>query len=145
MTTIKGLFKRIAPASFAEKVGIPLGWVVISHHHIPEKSDRRTAHARWYHISSGGFSIYRNLRFSPRLHYGTQSESDIVLDWVGWLDLHGRADDVDGPLELELTPVPTVLIPLMIVRHPDPTFRMMGWLALLSVALGILSIILAFK
>jgi hypothetical protein len=142
---IKGLFTRISPAAFAEKVGIPLGWIVISHHHMPAKSARRAAHGRWYRISCEGYSIYRILRFSPNLHYSASGENDLVVDWVGWLDLHGRADDVDGPISLEIATVPQIFTPLMTITHPDPTFRLMGWLALISVALGVLSVVLAFK
>lgn len=142
---IRGLFTRISPAAFTEKVGIPLGWIVISHHHMPSKSARRAAHGRWYRISCEGYSIYRILRFSPNLHYNASGENDFVVDWVGWLDLHGRADDVDEPISLEIVSVPLILTPLMTITHPDPTFRLMGWLALISVALGVLSVILALK
>jgi len=71
--------------------------------------------------------------------------SDLVIDWVGWLDLHGRASDVDGPLELEIEQVSPLLLPMMIVMHPDPTSRLAGWIALVSLALGILSILLVLK
>ena len=63
----EAIFERISPAIFAEKVGIPLGWVVVNHGHIPGKANRRTAHGDWFEISSGRVKIYRMLRFSPNL------------------------------------------------------------------------------
>ncbi len=142
---IAALFTRVSPAAFAEKVGIPLGWFVISHRHMPVKSRRRIAHGRWYRITCDGYSIYRILRFSPNLRYDMNGECEVVLDWVGWLDLHGRADNVDGSISLEIEELPAIFTPLMAITHPDPTYRLMGWLSLISLALGILSIFLAFK
>jgi len=144
-TKIKGLFERVDPGKFAEKVGIPLGWMVISHHHIPDKQERRKVHGRWYRVTSQGISVFRVLRFAPNLHFDWDGTSDLVIDWVGWLDLHGRASDVDGPLELEIEQVSPLLLPMMIVMHPDPTSRLAGWIALVSLALGVLSILLVFK
>ncbi|HVZ17141.1 MAG TPA: hypothetical protein VG897_08490 [Terriglobales bacterium] len=143
--TIVSSFTRVSPAAFAEKVGIPLGWFVISHRHMPVKSRRRVAHGRWYRISCEGYSIFRILRFSPNLKFSQADENELVVDWVGWLDLHGRADDVDGPLTLKIEPLPLILTPLMTVKHPDPIYRLMGWLALISVGLGLLSIFLSLK
>jgi hypothetical protein len=144
-TLIRGRFDRESPAKFAEKVGIPLGWFVISYRHIPSKTERRIAHGRWYRISCSGISIYRILRFSPNLTFAKEGASELVIDWVGWLDLHNRAEEVDGPLDLEIEPVPTLFVPFMVVMHPDSTYRIMGWLGIISVILGMVSIIVAFK
>lgn len=142
---MKGLFSRVAPASFAEKVGIPAGWFVISHRYMPTKAHRRLAHGRWYQIKSENGNVFRILRFSPNLRGAPDREEpgEIVLDWPAWLDLYGRADDVDEPLELDITPVGWWAYPKMALAHPDPTVRLAGELGLLSAALGILSVVLA--
>ena len=49
---MKGTFIRISPAQFAEKVGIPASWFVISWRWIPDKSQRRRAHGSWYMIAA---------------------------------------------------------------------------------------------
>lgn len=142
---MKGLFQRVSPAKFAESVGIPAGWFVISHRYMPERLSRRFAHGRWYKISSAEGSIYRILRFSPNLvgSPGPNNEGQIVLDWPGWLDLHGRAENVDAPLNLTYSEVKWWSYPKMAIVHPDPTVRLAGELGLLSSALGVLSVALA--
>ncbi len=64
------------------------------------------------------------------------------MDWGAWLDLFGRADDVDRPLKLKVCSARWWAFPLFALAHPDPTIRLAGLLALVSVALGLLSIIL---
>lgn len=136
-------FRRIAPTSFGEKVGIPLGWVVVNHGHIPDKADRRQVHGEWFEIKSVHAKIYRMLRFSPRLAKGSAGEpGSIVLDWVGWIDLHDRGEDVDGSISLTLSPVPWWGRPWAYLKHPDPAVRLSGWLGWLSVILGALSLVL---
>jgi hypothetical protein len=137
-------FTRISPANFAEKVGIPAGWFVISHRWMPSKSQRRVAHGRWYKIAGPGGAIFRILRFSPSLNGSVETKrGEIVIDWPGWLDLLGHAENVDIPAPLEISPASRWKFARLAVSHPDPVYRMAGSLALLSLLLGVLSLILA--
>ena len=141
---MKGQFTRISPAAFAEKVGILAGWFVISHRWMPEKRHRRLSHGRWFKIKSAEREVFRILRFSASLGGSpAKGTGEIVMDWPGWLDLFGQAEDVDGPIEVEFTEASWWQFPRLAVSHPDPTIRLSGLLGLLSVALGILSVILA--
>ena len=141
---MRGKFTRVSPAAFADKVGIPAGWFVMSYRWMPEKLNRRSFHGRWFKIKSTRGEVFRILRFSADLSGGpTKGAGEIVIDWPGWLDLYGRAEDVDGSIELEFTKAKWWQFPRLAVSHPDPTIRLSGLLGLLSVGLGFLSIILA--
>ena len=142
---MNGRFSRKSPAEFAEKLGIPVGWIVISHRYMPDRVSRRHAHGRWYKVSSEHGNIFRILRFSANLPGTADSPGEMVVDWPGWLDLHGRAEVVTQPLDLKISKVSWWAYPKMALAHPDPTVRLAGELGLLSVALGLLSIVLALK
>ena len=141
---MKGTFNRVAPATFAEKTGIPLGWMVISHRWMPDKSERRRAHGKWFRLKSAHGTSYRVLRFSANLT-GSPPENpgDLVVDWPAWLELNGYADDVSGPLQLEITKASFWQLPQLAASHPDPAMRLSSMLGFVSVVLGILSIVLA--
>lgn len=140
---MKGTFSRISPAAFSERTGIPDAWFVISWRWMPEKSDRRRQHGKWYRIKSTNSTVYRVLRFSTHLP-GSESQEvgDIVLDWPGWLELNGFAENVDDSLELKIEPASWWVYPKCALAHPDPTHRLAAELALVSVALGAISLVL---
>lgn len=139
-------FERTSPASFAEKVGIPLGWIVVHYRHIPNKSDRRKAHGEWFELKSDRGTIYRMLRFSPQVHKGGKDRSaKIVIDWIGWIDLHNREEAVAGAITLKLRRVSWWKRPWVYLHHPDPAVRLSGWLGWLSVILGAASLALTIK
>ena len=76
-----GRFKRVSPAQFAEKIGLPLGWIVVNYGHIPKKASRRKAHGAWFEVKSNRGKAYRMLRFSPRLKKGNYKvDAEIVID-----------------------------------------------------------------
>lgn len=138
-----GTFQRSSPASFADKVGIPLGWVVVHHSHIKQKADRRIAHGEWFEISSDRGKIYRMLRFSPNITKGDeQNPGTMVIDWIGWIDLHGRDEDVAGAIDLKVRRIPWWKRPWAYLRHPDPAVRLSGWLGWASVILGLIALLL---
>jgi hypothetical protein len=137
-----GMFTRVSPAAFAERVGIPAGWFVISHRWIPTKTARRFAHGEWFKLSTPHADVYRVLRFSPNLEGAPGKTGQIVLDWPAWLDLYGRVEDVDGPLELEITKASWYEYPRLAISHPDPTFRLSSWIAVISLSLGVVSLLL---
>lgn len=144
MSSIEGMFERKSPASFAQKVGIPPGWFVVSHRFFPDAKKRRSLHGSWFKIASDKGTIYRIIRFSPNLPGGINKEvSAVVVDWMGWIDLWGREENVDQEIELRFSKVSWWMYPYMAFSHPDPTHRLAGELAILSVGLGLLSIVLA--
>ena len=140
--TIRGAFTRSSPASFAEKIGIPLGWFVISHRWMLDKKARRLAHGRWFRLTTSHGSIYRVLRFSAKLQGTLGGQGEMVIDYPGWLDLIGRAEDSNITAEIDIVPARWWQAGALAVSHPDPSIRLAGWLAMLSVALGSVSILL---
>jgi hypothetical protein len=140
--SFEGTFVRSSPASFADKVGIPLGWIVVHHSHIPAKADRRIAHGEWFAITSDRSTIYRMLRFSPNIKKGDETNPErIVIDWIGWIDLHDRDENVDGPIRLKVRRVSWWKRPWAYLRHPDPAVRLSGWLGWASVTLGLIALL----
>lgn len=135
MEIARGTFERISPAKFADKVGIPLGWVVVRHSHLPEKLARRRTHARWVCIKCGSQRVYRVLRYSVNLRSG-----DIVMDWAGWIDLQGRTDKESDVLELTIRTARWYEFLTIPLRHVDPGYRLAAWLGVVSLWLGVISL-----
>ena len=141
MKKIKGDFARTSPAAFAEKIGIPQGWFVISHNWVPTKKARRLSHGKWFKISSSEGSVYRILRFSVKLRGTPKSGTgDIVLDWPGLLKLSGYAEDIPEEITLEITKIKWWEYAFVPFSHPDPTIKLASILAALSVGLGLVSV-----
>jgi len=69
----------------------------------------------------------------------------MVIDWSAWLDLHDRVEDVDQPIELEISPARWWHWPRLAVSHPDPSMRLAGYIAVVSLVLGLVSLIVSFK
>ena len=146
MEKINGKFIRISPAKFAEKIGIPQGWFVISHNWVKNKKDRRHSHGKWFKIKSAHGTVHRILRFSVNLEGTTSTgKGTIVLDWPALLELSGYAENINSKSEIELTitKVSWWQYPLMAFAHPDPTHKLAGELGLLSVVLGLFSLVLS--
>lgn len=139
---IQGTFKRMSPSKFAEKVGIPQGWFVISHRWMPDKTNRRKYHGKWFKLVTPSGQVFRVLRFSVNLAGKPGGQGDIVIDWPAWLDLFGRVENVDRPIEIEITPAKWWEYPRLAISHPDPAMRLAGWIAITSLALGFISVIL---
>lgn len=139
---IRGTFARLSPAAFAEKLGIPLGWFVISHRWMAERQTRRLLHGKWFKISSATGSVYRVLRFSANLAGTPGKAGEIVIDYDAWLDLFGRVENVGGPLELEIRRARWWESLRLATSHPDPAFRLASWIAVLSLVLGLISLVL---
>jgi hypothetical protein len=139
---IHATFQRVSPASFADKVGIPLGWFVISHRWMESKQARRRQHGKWFKLATEAGTVYRVLRFSANLAGAPGKTGEIVIDYPAWLDLHGRTENVEGPIDIVITPARWWESPRLAVAHPDPSIRLAGWFAILSVALGVVSVAL---
>ncbi len=135
MEIVKSTFKRVSPASFAQRVALPIGWAVLRHDHLPEQQLRRATHGKWVAITCGSRKVFRVLRFSVTL-----PRQQIVLDWAGWIDLQGRIADAPDELELEIRTPRWWEWPVIPFFHIDPGFRMSAWLGTISIGLGILSL-----
>ena len=139
---IHATFSRLSPAAFAEKIGVPQGWFVISHRYVQHKKDRRQQHGRWFKLTTSEGVVFRVLRFSPNLAGAPGKPGEIVIDYPAWLDLYGRAENVDEPLAITIEQASWWEWPKLAVSHPDPSVRLAGWLAVLSFALGVISLLL---
>jgi hypothetical protein len=145
-TIINGIFERKHLGTLHEKMPVPTGWFVLPFNLMPKKDDRRYYHGQWFTIKSEHKKIYRVLRFAPKLHGSLKDDNhkEILLDWVGWIDLCGKDEEVEIPLILRITK--STLWERLIcagLNHPEPTYRISSKLALISVILGLLSVILA--
>lgn len=145
MGQVRGSFTRRSPSSFAENVGIPVGWFVISWRMVPEKGARRKLHGRLFKISCGDRKVYRILRFSTHLR-GSRgpTNGEVVIDWPAWLELSDFAEESRDDLELLIEPAPRWHLWRLAFSHPDPAYRLAAILGLVSVGLGFLSLFLAF-
>lgn len=131
-------FRRVSPAKFSERVELPAGWTVLRFSHLSDKDQRRATHGKWIALTSDQKTIYRIVRYSVNL-----PATDIVLDWAGWIDLQGRKGD--APEEIAICIRAPCLWEYLIIpfNHIDPGYRMSAWLGTLSVALGVLSVVLS--
>jgi len=145
MIKFEGLFSRKSPVNFFNDTNSPIGWTVVSHRWVTEKKERRNTHGRWHKISSDNGSIYRILRYSVNLKGSNKTNNgEIVLDWIGWIDLYGREEEVNEPLNLKIKTVKWWEIIFCGFSHPDPSYRLATLLAVISVGLGVLSVVIAF-
>lgn len=131
-------FHRVSPASFADRAELPQGWTVLRHSHLAQKDRRRATHGRWVALVSGGNRIYRIIRYSVNLE-----QSALVLDWAGWIDLQGRVADAPDELPISIRTPHFWEYPIIPFKHVDPGYRMAAWLGTISVALGVLSVIMS--
>src|SRR5947207_13631074 len=98
MASFVGSFRRKRPIDFGE---IPVGWFAVSNS-LLEKSERRIGHGQWHKITGERYSIYRILRFSTSvIPPQNNTDGEIVLDYVGWIDLAGRITNI--PTSMQLT------------------------------------------
>jgi len=144
MKSITGNFRRVPPSFNSEKTNIPLGWTVISHRLMPNKSDRRIAHGKWFQLKSSQGATYRVLRFSANLKGTPDTDADVVLDWPAWLELNGFSDNLPESLEIKISKARWWQLPYLAAAHPDPATRLSGILGIVSAILGIMSLFLAF-
>jgi hypothetical protein len=138
---VKSKFQRKSPAEFAEKTGVPVGWFVLPFPMIEEKEQRRKLHGKWCRLASEKGAVYRVIRFSPRLK-SKSTTPEIVLDWVAWLELNGRDENVQDPIEISITKANPLQILFAAVHHPEPGYRIASWLALVSVGMGVVSLLM---
>lgn len=137
---ITSSFIRRSPADFAQKIGMPIGWFVLPHRLVPDMAERRRLHGRWCKLSTDKGTAYRVLRFSPRLRSKGDGAPEVVLDWAAWIDLNGRDENVGGPAEIAIQEARWWAYPKLATTHPEPSYRLASWIALVSLGLGLLSV-----
>lgn len=129
------------PPALPGDTELPIGWVAVHSNLIPSKLVRRKTHGSWVKISSNHATIFRLLRFSPNLRYSAaDNKGSISLDWAGWLQLIGHADETKAPPQLHIEKTCWWHLPIIAMAHPDLTQRISVGLGVLSFALGLLSL-----
>lgn len=142
---IYGTFNRKPLGAINEKNSVPIGWFALPFRMMPDIKDRRKFHGRWFLIECGNIKIYRVLRFAGNLK-GTVRNDDtkeILLDWIGWIDLCNRDEEVDVELKLKISPISFWKYISAGLHHPEPSFKLSVILACISLFLGLLSVLLA--
>lgn len=135
-------FERVAPTQQTEQ--LPLGWFAISHRYVDDKKGRRKAYAEWYRLKSKHGTIYRILRFSPRLKGSPRQEvGQLLMDWNGWLELTGYGDGERETIEIEVKRAKWWEYFHLAMSHPDPAYRHNSALAIVGLFLGVVSFLVS--
>ena len=146
MTVADATFGRVSLHALFDNAPPALGWFVVSHHWVHAKKDRRRLHGAWCRISSEHATVYRVLRFSPLLKASADERmGDLAIDYPAWIALSGFQEDTNQPVRMIITKAKWWHRPLCALSHPDPSYRLSAALGLLSVFLGILSIVLSIR
>jgi hypothetical protein len=119
-----------------ELYNLDTGWIVLRHDHLETKTERRETHGRWVKIRSDKGTIYRIIRYS-----GSLGRDNIVIDYLGWIELQGREDEIQVSYPITISTVRWYETPILPFKHIDPGIRLSSYLGGLSVILGILSLI----
>lgn len=122
-----------------ESADLPFGWTVVRHDHVQEGKDRKKVTYRWAVIICGKHKVYRVLRFGGHI-----PRAEIVIDWPGWMDLQGRPEVLEETVRLRIRTPRFWEYLIMPFKHVDPGYRLSAWLGAISIALGLLSVGLAF-
>lgn len=147
---MEGEFKIKHRGSISEDRSIPVGWVGISSHWLKYKVGeekykdiRREIYGTWWRIDGPEGSIYRVFRMSPQLKGSNNDQNtQMALDWGGRIGLLGEPNENDVA-ELTLRPIKCREYLYCIFNYPDPAYILARLPALVSIFLGILSVILA--
>ncbi|MHC3995717.1 hypothetical protein ACXWTF_12905 [Thiomicrolovo sp. ZZH C-3] len=135
------MFRRSPPSAQTEQ--LPLGWFALSHRYVGDIKERRKMHGEWFRLKSKEGTIYRVLRFSPRLKGSERKEEgQLLIDWNGWLDLNGH-DTKDDAIEIEIAKARPWEYFHLALSHPDPTYRHNSVLAIVGLALGAVSLVVS--
>lgn len=152
LDTLKDKFHLTHRGALSEDRSIPIGWFAVSPYWFQSKIEEESYDERkwkeygsWWKIKGPEGSAYRIFRMSPQLKASSEDHHpDIALDWGGRIKLVGRPTDIKSE-ELELRPVKFLKYIVCMLNHPDPAYQLARMPALISVALGILSIMLALS
>ena len=136
-------FVRRPLGKLNEHDSLPLGWFAISYRFEEEMKERRKIHGKWCEISSKDGSIFRAVRFAGELKSASERPSEIILDFPGWLVLSDYERNVDKEVELTIRRARWYQYPKFAISHPDPSYKLASWIGLVSLVLGVLSLVLA--
>ena|SRR5438034_1136524 len=140
----RALLARHSPSEATRTASLPVGWFALSPRWHPHKQDRRRFHGSWFVLQSEHAKITRILRYSPVLQGAPGAgHGDLVIDWSGWMQLTGYADDFSEPIDVAFRPATFIEKINAWYTHPDPTYRLAVGLGVVSLALGVLSLVLA--
>lgn len=136
---IKRHFVRLSPEEYSEHMIFQHGWVVVPYQLIKNRSVRRKLHGCWIKLTSKHGAIYRVVSFNGNMKEinADDETSQIVIDWVGWVKLHGYKDDVDPPLEIEIKKARVHEMIVAYFQHPEPFNRLTSWFSLFFTLIGI--------
>jgi len=153
--SVQRCFQRKSPTSFYSSGEGRLGWFIISSRLVEGRRRRRLTHGTICRLRTAQGSIYRVVRYSPNIGgssaktetsgsgYPKTATCEIVLDWLGWIELDGRKDDVSRNLIIEIDTIPTFMKLFYVFKHPEPAIVLGGYLGLISVFLGFSSIFIS--
>jgi len=141
-TLITGKFFKRVPLPGGEQ--LPLGWFAISYRFVKDSNQRRRTRNHWYQLTVNSRSIYRVLRFAANMEAGhDENPAGLSVDYQGWWELQGLTVPEEPQLCLDIRRANILGKIVANCRHPDPTHRFASWLAVIALALGIVSIALA--
>lgn len=122
-----------------DRLRLGVGWFAVSYKWVSDDRQRRLTRRCWCRLTGPSGSTYRLIRFGGI----DMAKNEIAIDWEGWVAIAGADSNQKTPLPITIRTVHgpmTVLCPLW---HQDPVYRLSYLLGLVSLALGILSVILA--
>jgi len=98
---------------------------------------------KWFRLRTSDGTIFRILRFDPQMAYSdANGTADVFIDYHGWLKLIGYGDNVDVTTNVEFKQARWWQKMHCMMSHPDPAYRLAGWLSLVSLLLGIIGLAL---
>lgn len=134
----EGACIRKSPESYAV-MSVPLGWVVLPARAIINAPDRRRLHGQWVVIKSKHQTIFRIVAFNGGLEILDLQESaaQLVIDWMGWVELHDYDGDTNAPLDLTIEKAHIWQIMSGYLRHADPAYRLSSWATVLTTLISV--------
>lgn len=140
---IESRLVRLNRSVLSGEPALPTAYFAVSWRILPAKNERRRQCGKWFEISSGEGTIFRVLQYSSALKYGENADPEILLDYSGWMELNGNSSDLGVPVKLTARRARWYQYPRLAVAHPDPSYRLASWVAMLSLVLGALALGLA--
>lgn len=124
------------------KAVYPARWYDSGHYfgisqHLLDKKTKFTT-GNWYRIKSNYGTIYRVLRYQPRLSAGKgEKTAAISLDYDGGriLGFSGKEEDIVN-INIRKLYIHEYIIAGL--KHPDPSYRLASWLGLIALIISII-------
>jgi hypothetical protein len=120
-----------------------LGWFSISHNLVKNKNERRSLYGKWFCIKANRKTIYRQLKFNPTLK-SNDGQEQIALDWLGTIQLNNYNSEKDSSLtEYEIRQANWLESICANIYHPDQGLRAAYKLGIVSLILGLISLVIS--